>query len=74
MPLDELRYHECEKDESWAEYDYYGIYVARVCDKCKEAKLKGYRKEIFTGPYEANEPIEPEDEDYYEPILPEEDY
>ena len=42
--------------------DARGIYVARVCDKCKDERLKGYRPEIFTdNQYEADEPIEPEE-------------
>ena len=41
--------------------DARGIFVAYVCDKCRQEKLKGYRPEIFTdGNYEADEPIEPE--------------
>lgn len=48
----------------WAEpaYDARGIYVAAVCDKCREERLSHYRPEIFTEPdYECDEPI---DEDY----------
>ncbi len=29
-------------------YDARNIYVARVCEDCKEQKLRGYRPEIFT--------------------------
>lgn len=45
--------------ESEEVLDARGIYIARVCDKCREAKLKGYRPEVLTDPnYEADEPIE----------------
>jgi hypothetical protein len=43
--------------------DARGIYIARVCDRRRETKLKGFRPEVLTDPnYEADEPIEPEDE------------
>jgi hypothetical protein len=49
-------------DGSWWEYDARGIELCRVCDKCKAAKLAGYRHEVLTdSQYEADEPIEPED-------------
>ena len=53
----------CGSGEPWEEiYDARGIYVARVCDKCKKERLSGYRKDIFTDPnYWTDEPI---DEDY----------
>lgn len=39
--------------------DARGIYVCRVCDKCREVKLRGYRPEVLTDPnYLADEPIE----------------
>ena len=48
------------KDESWWEYDARGIPLARVCDRCKAAKLKVYRPEVLTNPsYAADEDIEP---------------
>ena len=60
--MPELRYHECDRDDSWPEYDARGIYLARVCGKCKSAKLAGFRREVLTNPaYECDEPIEPED-------------
>lgn len=54
--------HECERDESWAEYDAQGIYLCRVCSKCREDKLSRYRPEILTGydQSDVDEPIEPE--------------
>lgn len=49
-------------DGSWWENDARGIPLARVCDKCIDHKLKGYRPEVLTNPsYECDEPIEPED-------------
>lgn len=49
--------------DSYAEYDAQGIYLCRVCDGCREAKLSRYRPEILTGYTQADvdEPIEPED-------------
>lgn len=48
--------------QSWWEHDARGIPLARVCVKCKRAKLSGYRPEVLTDPnYHADEPIE-EDE------------
>lgn len=45
--------------DSWAEYDARGIYLARVCDRCREERLAIYRPEVLTDPgYEADEPIE----------------
>lgn len=43
-------------------YDAKGIYVARVCDKCRQEKLSKYRPEIFQDSnYWTDEPV---DEDY----------
>jgi len=60
MPEEDYRYHQCIRSESWEEYDAQGIYLCRVCDKCKKAKLAGYRPEILTGydQSDVNEPIE----------------
>lgn len=48
-------------DGSWWEKDARGIPLRRVCDKCRRAKLAGYRPEILTGydQSDVNEPIEP---------------
>jgi hypothetical protein len=50
-------------DGSWWENDAQGIPLARVCEKCVDAKLAGYRPKILTGYTQADvdEPIEPED-------------
>ena len=46
---------------SWWEHDARGIPLARVCDDCKDNKLKVYRPEVLTDPnYETQEPIYPE--------------
>jgi len=53
------------KDESWWEYDARGIPLCRVCDKCVEEKLRGYRQDVLVNPnYWADEAIEPEDDDH----------
>ena len=42
--------------------DARGIFVAYVCDQCRDERLAGFRSEIFVDPhYEASEPIEPEE-------------
>ena len=49
--------------EPWAEYDGRGIYLCKVCTKCRREKLAGYRPEILAHYTEADvdEPIEPEE-------------
>lgn len=43
-------------------YDARGLFVGRVCDKCRAKRLGGYRQEIFTnGNYDTCESVE---EDY----------
>ncbi len=50
------------QDNSWPEYDARGIYLCRVCDKCREDQLATFRPDVLTNPsYHADEPIEPED-------------
>jgi hypothetical protein len=45
--------------QSWWENDARGIPLARVCEECKEERLKGFRPEVLTDSnYEADEPIE----------------
>lgn len=53
----------CESGlESWWEYDARGIPLCRVCDKCRDERLRQYRPEVLSdGNYECDEPIEPED-------------
>lgn len=59
----ELEYHRCDRDSSWWEHDAQGIPLARVCEKCVEAKMSKYRPEILRGYSQADvdEPIEPEE-------------
>jgi hypothetical protein len=49
-------------EPSWWEYDAQNIPLCRVCDKCREQKLSGYRPEILDGynQSDVNEPIEEE--------------
>ena len=60
---DELTRHQCERSESWPEYDAQGIYLCRVCEVCRTAKLSMYRPEILTGYTQADvdEPIDDPD-------------
>jgi hypothetical protein len=55
---------ECDhtRDESWPEYDGQGIYLCRVCDKCRRERLSQFRPEILTHYTQADvdEPIEPD--------------
>lgn len=39
-----------EGEYSWLEHDARGIPLAKVCAKCKEAKLAVYRPEVLTDP------------------------
>ena len=49
-------------DNGWAEYDARGIYLTKVCDKCRKHKLSKYRRDVLADPsYECDEPIEPEE-------------
>jgi hypothetical protein len=49
------------KESYWAK-DARGIELARVCAKCRKAKLSGYRPEVLSDPnYAADEAIEPDD-------------
>tara|TARA_B100001057_G_C22831168_1_gene943447 strand:+ start:1028 stop:1207 length:180 start_codon:yes stop_codon:yes gene_type:complete len=36
------KYHFCDRDEGWAEYDLNGHFLAFVCEKCVDAKIKDY--------------------------------
>lgn len=49
------------QDSYWAK-DARGIELARVCSKCKKAKLAGYRPEVLSNPnYACDEAIESDD-------------
>jgi len=45
---------------SWWEYDYQGIELAKVCDRCVTFRLAQYRPEILEGynQSDVDEPIE----------------
>jgi hypothetical protein len=49
--------------DSWWEHDARGIPLDRMCDDCKDRKLKKYRPEVLTGydQSDMDEQIEPED-------------
>lgn len=45
-----------------AVYDARNIFVAYVCDKCREKRLSVYREDIFTDPdYWTDEPVDDAD-------------
>jgi hypothetical protein len=47
-------------------YDARNIFVAYVCDKCRELRLAGFRPEIFTdSDYECDETVDPEDDTFF---------
>ena len=58
-----MQNHECDPHDSWGEYDAQGIYLCRVCDVCRAAKLASYRPEILSGYIQADVD-EPIDEDW----------
>lgn len=57
---DELIDHECAHSDSYPVYDAQRIYLCRVCDACRDAKLSRYRPEILQSYTQADvdEPIE----------------
>jgi hypothetical protein len=61
--MENLKYHQCKRVESWEEFDAQGIYLCRVCDKCENAKLAQYRPEILQG-YGQSDVSEPIEEEY----------
>lgn len=54
---------EGHEDDTWPEYDAQSIYLCKVCERCREHRISGYRSEILTGYTQADvdEPIEPEE-------------
>ena len=63
---EELRRHNCDRDERWPLTDGRGIFCCYVCDLCEKVKRSQFRPEILDRWYteeEVGEPIEPED--YY---------
>lgn len=47
------------KEESWWEHDARGIPLARVCERCVDAKLATFRPDVLTdSAYWADEAIE----------------
>lgn len=45
----DLTQHQCDRDQSWWEYDAQHIPLCRVCRDCRELRLARYRPEILTG-------------------------
>lgn len=45
--------------------DAHGIYCGKMCSRCETDKRSEFDPRIFEGPYEADEPIEP-DEGYFD--------
>ena len=61
---DHNRDWEAGTDDGWWEYDARGIPLAKVCNKCRAEKLRGYRPEVLTdSQYEADEDIDGDDWD-----------
>jgi hypothetical protein len=59
--MTDLHYCQHEGKDAWWEYDARGIELAKVCSRCRTAKLSVFRKEILSNPnYEADEAIEEE--------------
>lgn len=58
----DLKHHQCERSESWLEYDARGIYLCRVCELCIDAKLAGYRYEVLDNPNYSHDELIDEDE------------
>ena len=63
-----MRTHTCLNGEdsnapAWWENDGRGIPLCKVCGKCRDEKLKGYRREILR-PYTQEDVDEPIEEDY----------
>jgi hypothetical protein len=61
---EELKRHNCKKEDSWWEYDAQNIPLCRVCSICQKAKLSQYRPEILTG-YDQSDVCEPIEPDLY---------
>lgn len=61
--MDDACRHHTKTDGSYWAKDAQAIPLARVCPKCRDEKLKGYRPEILAGytQKDVDEPIEAED-------------
>lgn len=58
-PAEQPECRHTKNDGSWWEHDARGIPLARVCDKCKDKKLAGFRPDVLTDPnYWTDEPVE----------------
>lgn len=65
MPIVDRNTCSCGSGEAaWWENDARGIPLAKVCSKCIDEKLSGFRQDVRSDPnYWADEPIEPGDSD-----------
>lgn len=57
-----FKYCPCgSQKNSWWESDARGIPLARVCEDCKEERLKKFKPSVLTNPqYQTDEPVDPE--------------
>ena len=55
--MSDLRYCQHEGEDTWFEYDGYGIPLCQVCDRCRDVKMSQYRPDIHEY-YDTYEPID----------------
>jgi hypothetical protein len=55
--LETCRMHNKYDNDSEEVYDGHGIYLCRVCSKCRKEKLSKYRPDIFEN-YHSDEPLD----------------
>ena len=55
--MSDLLYCQHESEDTWFEYDGYGIALCKVCDRCYDAKMAQYRPDIHEH-YDTDEPID----------------
>lgn len=55
-PAPECNFHTAT-DGSWPEYDGYGLYLTRVCGRCKAQKMARFRPDIQRA-YQTDDRIE----------------
>lgn len=62
---EQMRHHDCDRDERWQAHDGRGIPLCWVCDECEAVKMSKYRPEILEHYTQADvdEPIESDYDD-----------
>ena len=55
--MSDLLYCQHEGEDTWFEYDGYGIPLCKVCDRCHDAKMAQYRSDIHEH-YDTDESID----------------